>query len=165
MPTPSSSLIEQIVNSKVKKLYGQMKAGGVAASFYYQASPQVAPYYYYGQANPSTAMSEQTIVCVGSITKTFTASLLAYLYQIGKVGSLTGELVKTWLPDVNSDTMKLFELATQTSGMPDEGGGDASKNLFADKKPSPELVNWWSNPGNFDQTEGEWVYSNTGLSP
>src|SRR3981189_2343340 len=121
MATPSPSQIEDVVDSGIQNLFDQMNFGGIAAAFYYPASSEVAPYYHHGQANESSAMSEETIVCVGSITKTFTASLLAYLYQTGKVDSLDYAVVKAWLPAVDSDTMTLFELATQTSGMPEAG--------------------------------------------
>jgi CubicO group peptidase (beta-lactamase class C family) len=164
MATPSPSQIEAIINTGVASLYKNMPAGsGISAAFYYPANSQVSPYYYLGQANPSASMSEQTIVCVGSITKTFTASLLAYLYCLGKVGDLGNALVQTWLPGVASKTMSLLELATQTSGMPKEGGGQSSDNLFTDQPPSQDLVSWWSNPDNFNKTEGSWVYSNVGF--
>ena len=105
-------------------------------------------------------MSEHTIICIGSTTKVFTGSLIAYLHILDKVGPLDRTLVRKHLPEVKSDTMTLLQLATHTSGMPENTPRDVGADLFEDRAPTPELKGWWSNPSNYDKTVGQWVYSN-----
>jgi CubicO group peptidase (beta-lactamase class C family) len=161
MAQPTAEQIEKIISEKMEELMKKVPPGsGVSTAFYCPSHPHVKKYYSYGRANDQADMSEHAIICIGSTTKVFTASLISYLHIMDKVGPLDRALVKKHLPDVKSDRMTLLQLATHTSGMPENSPGNQGVYLFKDEPPTAELKEWWSNPSNYDKTFGQWVYSN-----
>jgi len=161
MAQPTKEQIENVISGQMQELMEKVPANsGVSAAFYCPSHPYVKKYYNYGRANDRAEMSEHTIICIGSTTKIFTGSLIAYLHILDKVGPLDRTLVRKHLPAVKSDTMTLLQLATHTSGMPENIPDDPGVRLFKDEPPAPALKEWWSNPSNYDKTVGQWVYSN-----
>jgi CubicO group peptidase (beta-lactamase class C family) len=127
---------------------------------------------YFGDARsdrpgPPTA---DTVFGIGSVTKTFSCTLLAsqVLTQPGSF-SLDDPVVKhlPWLAgkplgDIQQVTLKM--LATHTSGFPREGPQGGS--LFQDKPPTDELIQWWADwklPPNQPAIGTKYAYSNIGM--
>ncbi len=107
---------------------------------------------------------------IGSVTKVFTATMLAY-QTIGDDGEPPlkhiDDCVCDYLPPqvaangsgINQVTLR--ELATQTSGMPNEAPRAPGNWLFRDRRPPPFLIRWWEN---FEKpAQPQWLYSNAGF--
>jgi CubicO group peptidase (beta-lactamase class C family) len=84
---------------------------------------------HYGPANDQADMSEHTIICIGSTTKVFTASMISYLRVTDEVGPLDQAYVFPHLTVV-APKMTLLQLATHTSGMPENAPGDRAKRYL-----------------------------------
>src|SRR5258708_7302577 len=110
--------------------------------------------------------SANTLFEIGSETKVFTATLLAFAVKEGKVK--LGDPIQNYLPaGVTAPTFKgkvitLLDLATHRSGLPDE----------PDNKPSDKLKPYtiqdmydWLNTYKLTYAPGsQWLYSNTGFA-
>jgi CubicO group peptidase (beta-lactamase class C family) len=168
--TVSPDAIKKIIDTEVAALRAKLPAdGGVAVSLYYPANPEVQAIYVYGQANATTAVAPDTIFAIGSVTKTFTATLAAWLCYTNQLTSLE-VTVANYLPGTSDQNPSLqpitfFNLATQTSGFPRDDsatGADPARNLFKGKPPSQPLLSWWEN-NQFAPPNGTWLYSNLGF--
>lgn len=135
---------------------------GIAAAVIYQGQPY---YYNYGFAienDPDVPITLNTIFEIGSVTKLFTSTLLAYNLQMNPTQWSLDDPVTAHLPPLgNVNTLSqvtLGQLVTHTSGMPDEGGGLApSYFLFNQLPPTETLETWWRA---FAGTPGQcWLYS------
>lgn len=125
-----------------------------------------------GSTPPPFAVTVDTVFELGSVTKVFTATLLAVAVKAG--AATLEDPVGGWLnhdggisPDpVGSDVLKAIQLqqfATHTSGMPEQPDGvsDYSQPLFADASPTPATIQWWNA---YDTPPpGCWQYSNIGF--
>lgn len=81
--------------------------------------------YFYGKTNKedNTKPDENTVFEIGSVTKTFTTTMLVMLEREGKMS--INDLVQNYLPDsvtihnfTSTEQVKLLHLATHTSGLP-----------------------------------------------
>jgi CubicO group peptidase (beta-lactamase class C family) len=168
--TVSPAEIKKIIDIQVGLLRAKLPTdSGVAVSLYFPANPAVPPIYPYGQANATTGVAADTIFAIGSVTKTFTATLAAWLDDSNQLSGL-GVSVADYLGGTSKQNCTLqpitfFNLATQTSGFARDDsatGKDPAKNLFDGKPPSPALLSWWEN-NQFAVPDGSWVYSNLGF--
>lgn len=113
-------------------------------------------------------VTEDTVFGIGSVTKLFTALLLqskVHAKQM-KLSDPVTQYLTAYLPNPNSlpiSSVTLQDLATHTSGMPDEAPGKPATQLFLDEPPSTTLTQWWKN---FQPDPGVgqcWRYSNAGF--
>lgn len=107
--------------------------------------------YFFPYSNPNItptppAVTETTVFELGSITKVFTATLLAYS------GMPLSDAVTKHMPasynfasNAGLNNITLQQLATHTSGMPNEALQHPSTPLFAGQPPSSALIAWWQN--------------------
>jgi len=142
---------------------------GVAIVFYDNGAEHE---YNFGAARSDRAGPPRadTVFGIGSVTKVFTATLLAgqVLAQPGKF-SLDDPVVKhlPWLRgrklnDIRKVTLKM--LATHTSGFPNQGPN--GETLFQERSPSAELIRWWTNwklPPGQPPIGTTYAYSNVGM--
>lgn len=130
----------EYITQEVEMLMKEHELPGIAVAFYYKGVPY---FLNFGQANGQTKVTEHTIFEIGSITKSFTATLLAYEVVKGTM-NLNDSLPK-YLPFVRRhlsalSRVTLEQLATHTSSLPrDPVGGwmRATKN-----KMLHSLVRW-----------------------
>jgi len=105
----------------------------------------------YAKGVPSDRVNTSWIFGIGSNTKVFTATMLAYECG-GKAPSknLTDRVVK-YLPHSvrrhghSIKEVTLVDLATHTASFPDSVGAEADNTLFFDKPPSAAQIAWWTN--------------------
>jgi CubicO group peptidase (beta-lactamase class C family) len=154
---------------------------GVAVAFYYPGNSVIPSFYCYGSANSAgDPVTKTTIFAIGSVTKTFTATLLAnaVLATGSKVAlnqTVTDYLPANVKPSTTLQKITLLEVATHTSGMPESVssvGKDAGVSLFqkAPSTPPEDLVSYWqdyvansgANPPSFSPGTC-WLYSDLGF--
>lgn len=176
-PTPT-----QIVQQAAEDYLSTSNAPGCCIAVYDENSFGTAGYVYPkglssapSPAPAPFAVTADTVFEIGSVTKVFTSTLLAFAVKAG-VGTLDDD-VGYWLnfqhkfsPDhIGSavlDPLQLIRFATHTSGMPEQPDNltDYSKQLFADEPPSADLIKWWDR---YDIAPtlwpGCWQYSNIGF--
>lgn len=155
---------------------------GVAVAFYYPADPDIPDFYSYGVANEAgDCVTETTVFAIGSVTKTFTATLLANAilsvkpFPVGLNQSAADFLPATAQPSAALQDITLIQLATHTSGLPrsvPSVGSDAGFGLFQKdpSTPSGDLLDYWQNYAVDPQSDPPsyspgscWLYSDLGF--
>ncbi len=123
---PASALtVEEAVNQYVAPMVGSVNLpGGVAVGVYHRGAIR---YFNFGVADRNgRQVNERTIFEIGSVTKTFTAALLAEAANAGRI-NLTGSIVPYLPPSLTlqpaARAVTPLELATFTSGLPDDPPG------------------------------------------
>ncbi len=160
----------KLIAGVVENYLEHTRTPGVCVAVYYPPhfgeSGMVLPY---GAArlDPYSNVTADTIFGIGSVTKVFTSLLLAHAVNQGNVK--LKDLAITYLSKQygvkGSDAfnaIQLRNLATHTSGLPDEaaGIGAIGDQLFSDEGPSNPLIGYWNNYiGAF--VPACWQYSNT----
>ena len=109
--------------------------------------------YFFTYANANTTitpapeeLTASTVFEIGSITKAFTATMLSYKVGYGYMSLLdpvTKYLPYTFAQNAGLNNVTIGQLATHTSGMPDQGAAKPAKELFGGKQPSTDLIAWW----------------------
>ncbi len=136
-----------IVEDEVGQFAGQSGAPGVGVALLYERERF---FFNHGFAVPEgeTPVTENTFFGIGSVDKVFTATMLAYNVVLGNM-QLSDPVVK-YLPEEvgrrGSEDIKkitLQQLATHTSGMPDQGPDKPGYFLFNELPPSRSLFDWW----------------------
>jgi beta-lactamase class C len=153
---------------------------GVAVAAYSAAHPDLALTLARGLANKESGMkaSPDVIFELGSVTKVFTATLLA-LHQPAILDDPLSQHLPVAVGNPQLRNVKLHMLATHTSGFPRETppnsgpGKDGGMYLFHDQSPpaNSALVNFWGNwqpdeKGNYCapcKIGTCWQYSNVGF--
>lgn len=117
-----------------------------------------AHYWHYGVASKATRtpVDENTLFEIGSLSKTFTATLAAYAHEEGKLDFCAP--ASHYLPELKGsalDGVSLLNLATHTSGMP----------LFVPDtvKNTPQLMAWYRAWQPAQPVGSVRVYSNLGI--
>lgn len=108
--------LERIVHDRVDS---GRSAGIVAGMVFADGSTRVLAY---GDAGRGRRLDKRSVFEIGSITKTFTATLLADMAERGEV-RLTDPVARLLPPEVTVPSrggrqITLLDLATQTSGLP-----------------------------------------------
>lgn len=136
----------EIIAQTVTTFMGETDTQAVAVSLYQNGEDSFFPFGDIGNGQPPTL---DTIFGIGSVTKVFTATLLAGQVLAGV--KRLDDAVTDYLPHGVAyeflGRVTLQNLATHTSCMPDEAPSwvpDPSGNLFDDLPPSPELIQWWT---------------------
>jgi len=177
----SSADPEAIISKLVQSYRDSTGTPGVAVALYYQ---QRGSFFPFGYANKDTKqlVTEDMIFGIGSVTKVFTATLLASQLpcagapQPPERSKQLDDPVAKYLPSTVTNpqlqAVTLRTLATHTAGFPNEGGGPVSVQLFDDKPPSPTLISFWNNWSPSDPKNGPcyqcsvgtcWWYSSVGF--
>ena len=112
----SDTQIEATVNSLVAPLMQQQGIPGLAIAVTVNGKPH---YFNYGVASKETGekVSENTLFEIGSVSKTFTATLAAYAQASGKL-SLTDKASQVWpvLQGSAFDNISVLQLGTYSGG-------------------------------------------------
>lgn len=106
------------IASIAKPLMQQYQVPGMAVAVLYRGK---TTFYNYGVASKTSQqpVTEQTLFEIGSLSKTFTATLASYAAQQHKLRF--SDSASQWLPELKGSTfdhVSLLNLATHTSGMP-----------------------------------------------
>jgi beta-lactamase class C len=178
----TTSAVESIINSHCEALLKEMQDQhseadvGISVALFYPGNSDVPGFFGYGAAGPNSKPTTDTVYAIGSVTKVFTASLAAYL-DVTQVIDLGTTQVSSYLSNSSCTTsgvsgtywtgsagLTFEQLATQTSGMPDEANGPYSEQLFANESPSCAQITWWNDEqSSFSKNEGSWIYSSAGF--
>jgi beta-lactamase class C len=124
-----------------------------------------------GPPGSSETITGATVFEIGSITKTFTATLMEIaLARTGKKDKLdtpAGPMLAPYgvTPSATFNTITLGQLASHSAGLPKQGvGGQYSDALFQDGTPDTPIKNFWTNwmspPG--PEPGSCYQYSNSG---
>jgi serine-type D-Ala-D-Ala carboxypeptidase/endopeptidase len=163
----STVLLNQIVKPIVLESMGNKSSGGlsIVVGVITPNSTSVSGYGNISKAN-STKVSGDTIFDIGSLTKIFTASLLADMVKRGIV-NLDDPIEKylpsnVTVPSYNGHKITLEDLATHTSGLPDLPrtvvGPGHYRNL-----PTQQIYNFISNSSLVSEPGTRFNYSNLGV--
>lgn len=124
----------------------------------------------YADLRRSVPLSPRDRGRIGSVTKSFTATVVLQLVAAGKVG--LDDTVEQWLPGMvpNGGQISVRELLNMSSGLPDYCGVPPDSQLCT--PPPSEFTRSWtptelvaigvSAPPNFPPGQG-WSYTNTGF--
>ncbi len=158
--------IEEVKNSpsKVAELTDQFliseseKGFSGAVMIFEKGKPSIQKGYGFTDANQNITIDENTLFDMGSITKTFTATAILKLAELGKLS--TEDLITKYFDNVSEDKKKitLHHLLTHSSGLPGAIGHDydtATTEDFLEKTWNSKLV--------FPIGE-DYEYSNVGFS-
>lgn len=108
--------ISKIVLPKAEAFIQKNKVEGLALGVFYKGKPY---FFNFGEASPSVAVTSTTLFPLASVTKVFTASLLALEVQKGKIK--LADILSKFFPQLSSTPaggITLQQLATHTSSLP-----------------------------------------------
>lgn len=113
----ASALTQQQVDDIIKPLMKQEQIPGMSVAISVDGKQQI---YHYGVQSKQTqvAVSDKTLYEIGSLSKTFTATLAAYAQTQGKLDF--NQSVSHYLPALKGsafDNVTIMNLATHTSGL------------------------------------------------
>lgn len=150
-----SALAEPSPDAVIVPLMQQYAIPGMAVAILHEGKTH---FYNYGVASKQTqvVVSEQTLFEIGSLSKTFTATLASYAAQQHQLAF--SDTVSQWLPALKGsafDRVTLLNLATHTSGTP----------LFVPDtvKDNQQLMAWYKNWQPPQPPGTTRVYSNLGI--
>jgi CubicO group peptidase (beta-lactamase class C family) len=115
----STSSEWNIIKQRIDSFYNKQMAAGFNGSVLVGYKGKIVYEQYYGIANRSKglALSEQTAVQLASVSKTFTAAAVLYLYQHKYLD--INELVTTYIPSFPYKNINIKMLLNHRSGLPD----------------------------------------------
>jgi len=118
---PSDADIHKILAERVDTLAGRQDGIGIVVGVIRPQGRRVIPYGHLSQANPRP-LDGDTLFEIGSVSKVFTALLLADMVRKGEV-ALADPAAKYLpavikIPERNGRSITLADLATHTSGLP-----------------------------------------------
>lgn len=167
-PTEANPILPTGLNELIDQWRVQNGTPGLGVAVRYQGQDYAAPFGFADLLDGSF-VTTGTAFCIGSITKLFTATMLASQVVAGKVqpsDSVTDYLPVrlTCEPSCDLTRVQLWQLATHTSGMPDAA---VPSGLFLDQPPSEAIQEFWHNfnPPCQEHTvqPGTWQYSDSGF--
>ena len=108
-----------IIKQRIDSFYNKQMAAGFNGSVLVGYKGKIVYEQYYGIANRSKglALSEQTAVQLASVSKTFTAAAVLYLYQHKYLD--INELVTSYIPSFPYKNISIKMLLNHRSGLPD----------------------------------------------
>ena len=162
---PTDADIRKILAERVDTIGGREDGFGIVVGVIEPQGSRVVSYGHrsLGDARP---LDGDTGFEIASVTKTFTALLLADMVQKGEV-VLTDPVAKylpagVKVPERNGRSITLLDLATHTSGLPFMPGEPSASDDSAAKYGAPQIYQFL---GRFQLTRdpgAEWDYSNIG---
>jgi beta-lactamase class C len=146
LPNPPA-LVEQMIKPYMERT----DTHGAAVAVYYKGKEYLLSFGDDG-ASPAKKITPDLLFGIGSVTKTFTAAMLAY--------QTTADVGKTPLKNINSCVcdylpadvkeygrgirkVTLLELATHTASFPSRVPGHPGDQLYTGQPPSEDLTKWW----------------------
>ena len=162
------------IQDAVKQYMAKTHAPGVCVSVIDLNSQELENGYIYpaGFQNlvDGQRVTEETVFQIGSVTKVFTSLLTAYAAVQGKIQP-SDKAIKylhqypAVKGDSDFDQIALVDLATHTSGMPENGEGmqGVSKQLFDSEPPSQRLCDYWNEYSGAAKLPSCWLYSDIGF--
>jgi CubicO group peptidase (beta-lactamase class C family) len=164
---PSDGDIRQILAERVE---AQGKGVGIIVGVIEPGGRRVISYGQLSEKDPR-ALQGDTVFEIGSVTKVFTALLLADMVQRLEVAledPITKYLpVGTKLPEWNGQPITLLDVATHTSGlplMPDDLPWQLNDELVKAKYSAAQLYRFLARYELPQQSGAKWDYSNVGYS-
>ncbi len=139
----SRAAFGQDLESKIKEIVQPLLESKKNMSFaisVYDVNSETPRYFYFGQTakDNKTLPNENTVYEIGSVTKTFTTTMLVMLERDGKLK--VTDPVQNYLPEgvtihnfSSTSPTELYHLATQTSGLP-----RLPNNLLNNPKTNPK---------------------------
>jgi serine-type D-Ala-D-Ala carboxypeptidase/endopeptidase len=112
---PSDGDIHRIIEQRVQAISGPEGGMGIVVGVLDEKGPRVVAYGDTGGAD-RRPLTGDTVLEIASVTKVFTALLLADMVRTGEL-ALTDPATK-YLPQSNGLSMTLVDLATHTAGLP-----------------------------------------------
>jgi CubicO group peptidase (beta-lactamase class C family) len=118
----------------------------------------------YGRANleHQIFVNRNTVFKLASITKEFTAAAILLLVEDGKLK--LDDMLSTYVPELpQADTVTLYQLLVQTSGIPDYAEDPAAAKTKSVAKTPEEMLAWIGNltPTLLFEPGTKWSYSNS----
>ena len=115
-PQDQDAKVRQFIDDAMKPVIAQHNIPGMAVGVTIDGKRYFVEY---GDAaiNPKVAVTRDTLFELGSISKTFTATLAAYAEVEGKLSLMNS--VSTYMPALKGsalDTVRVLDLATHTTG-------------------------------------------------
>lgn len=167
---PTDADIRNILAERVSTLAGQEDGIGIVVGVIRPEGRRVISYGHLNQGDPRP-LNGDTVFEIGSVSKVFTALLLADMVRRGEV-SLADPVAKYLplgirIPERNGSPITLLDLATHTSGlpfMPDVAPADDA-SVYDDssaKESAQKLYNFLSHYKLSRAPGAEWDYSNIG---
>jgi beta-lactamase class C len=147
LPPNPPAIVEQMVRPYMERT----RTHGVAVAVYYKGKEYLLSYGDDG-AMPPKKVTPDLLFGIGSVTKTFSAAMLAYqtTAEAGKaplknINDCVCDYLPTDVKDYGRGIRKvtLLELATHTSSFPSRVPGHPGDQLYGGQPPSPELMKWW----------------------
>jgi D-alanyl-D-alanine carboxypeptidase len=112
--------VERGVNAAVDRAHA-LGVPGTAVFVAVKGRGTYARYAGHASLDPAEKVTSATRFRIGSITKTFTATVILQLVQQGKLR--LSDTIDAWVPNApNADRVKVKNLLNMTSGIYDEGG-------------------------------------------
>lgn len=148
------------INALAKMLMQNNQLPGLAIALYDHGKPQ---YFMYGIANATTGkpVTNSTIFEIGSVTKTFTTTLLAMQVEAGKIK--LNDAIGPYLPTtVQNEIVKQItfeQLATHTASLPKIPPGYSPDGSYG-ATDFIDFLNHWQPPYPIGS---KWQYSNLGF--
>jgi beta-lactamase class C len=147
LPPNPPAIVEEMITPYMERT----DTHGVAVAIYYKGKEYLLSYGDDG-ASPPKKVTPDLLFGIGSVTKTFTAAMLAYQTTAdpGKqpVKNINACVCDYLPPDVKEygrgiRKVTLLELATHTSSFPSRVPGHPGDQLYAGQPPSQDLMTWW----------------------
>jgi D-alanyl-D-alanine-carboxypeptidase/D-alanyl-D-alanine-endopeptidase len=161
---PSDAEIHQLLTARVQALAGQQDGIGIVVGIVGPQGRRIISYGHIDQ-NDSRLVDGDTQFEIGSITKVFTALLLADMVRTHEI-ALDDPVAKYVPPDdkipqPNGRPITLVDLATHTSGLPFMPAESPTPNGF--DNPNHDTAQFYRFLAQYNPTRGTgWDYSNLG---
>jgi serine-type D-Ala-D-Ala carboxypeptidase/endopeptidase len=163
---PSEADIHTLIAERVDSLAGPEQGIGIVVGVVEPRRRKIVSYGHFNQGDPR-AVDGSTIIEIGSITKIFTALLLADFVQKREV-NLSDSASKYLpadlkLPERGGKSITLLDLATHTSGLPFMPPLPESSAIGAAKYSAKDLYGYLANFSLPYDIGTQWDYSNLGF--
>jgi serine-type D-Ala-D-Ala carboxypeptidase/endopeptidase len=162
---PADAEIRKMLAERVDALAGQQDGIGIVVGLIGPQGRRVISYGHRNQGDPRP-LDGETVFEIGSVSKAFTALLLADMVRTGEV-ALADPVAKylpvdVKVPERNGHSIRLLDLATHTSGLPFMPDELPSFNDSAAEYGAPQLYRFLARYKLSQDPGVEWDYSNIG---
>jgi D-alanyl-D-alanine-carboxypeptidase/D-alanyl-D-alanine-endopeptidase len=161
---PPDADIRKVLAERVDTLAGQEDGVGIVVGVVGPQGRRVISYGHLNHGDPRP-LDGETGFEIGSVTKVFTALLLAEMVRKGDVAladPVAKHLPAAKIPERNGRSITLLDLATHTSGLPFMPDASASDDSVSTKYGSAQLYQFLADYALPRDRGAEWDYSNIG---
>jgi CubicO group peptidase (beta-lactamase class C family) len=140
-----------IVEQMIKPYMERTDTHGAAVAIYYKGKEYLLSFGDDGRSPPKK-VTPDLLFGIGSVTKTFSAAMLAYQTTEGpgkpplkNINACVCDYLPAEVKEYGRGIRKvtLLELATHTSSFPSRVPGHPGDQLYAGQPPSQDLMKWW----------------------